>query len=63
MNPAQRAIKEDKIVGLALDSVLIRRDGFESGIEDSAAPIHNRTAGLPARCWSSTTSVNRGPWR
>jgi len=42
MNPAQRAIKADKIVGLALDSVLIRRDGFESGIEDSAAPIHNR---------------------
>ena len=41
-NPAQRAIKEDRTVGLAADSVLIRRDGFESAIEDSAAPIHNR---------------------
>ena len=41
-NPAQRAIKEDKTVGLAMDCVLIRRDGFESAIEDSAAPIHNR---------------------
>ena len=41
-NPAQRAIKEDKTVGLAADCVLIRRDGFESAIEDSAAPIHNR---------------------
>jgi diguanylate cyclase (GGDEF)-like protein/PAS domain S-box-containing protein len=41
-NPALRAIKEDKIVGLAADCVLIHRDGFESAIEDSAAPIHNR---------------------
>ncbi len=41
-NPAQLAIKEDKTVGLAIDSVLIRRDGFESAIEDSSAPIHNR---------------------
>jgi diguanylate cyclase (GGDEF)-like protein/PAS domain S-box-containing protein len=41
-NPAQRAIKEDRTIGLASDCVLIRRDGFESAIEDSAAPIHNR---------------------
>jgi diguanylate cyclase (GGDEF)-like protein/PAS domain S-box-containing protein len=41
-NPAQRAIQEDRTVGLAADCVLVRRDGFESGIEDSAAPIHNR---------------------
>jgi diguanylate cyclase (GGDEF)-like protein/PAS domain S-box-containing protein len=41
-NPALRAIKEDQIVGLVADCVLIRRDGFESAIEDSAAPIHNR---------------------
>lgn len=41
-NPAQRAIKEDRTVGLAADCVLVRRDGFESAIEDSAAPIHNR---------------------
>jgi diguanylate cyclase (GGDEF)-like protein/PAS domain S-box-containing protein len=41
-NPAQRALEEDRTVGLAADCVLIRRDGFESAIEDSAAPIHNR---------------------
>lgn len=42
INPVQRAIAEDKTVGLAMDSVLIRRDGVECAIEDSAAPIHNR---------------------
>lgn len=41
-NPAQRAVKEDRTVGLAADCVLVRRDGYESAIEDSAAPIHNR---------------------
>lgn len=41
-NPAQRALAEDRAVGLAADCVLIRRDGFESAIEDSTAPIHNR---------------------
>jgi diguanylate cyclase (GGDEF)-like protein len=37
-----RAIEEDRTVGLATGSVLIHRDGSESAIEDSAAPIHNR---------------------
>lgn len=41
-NPARRAIAEDRIIGLAADCVLVRRDGFESLIEDSAAPIHDR---------------------
>ncbi len=41
-NPAQRAIEEDRSVGLIADCVLVRRDGVESAIEDSAAPIHNR---------------------
>jgi len=41
-NPMLRAIAEDRTVGLASDCMLIRRDGFESPIEDSAAPIHNR---------------------
>ncbi len=41
-DPSIRAMKEDIIVGLASDSVLIRRDGLESPIEDSAAPIHDR---------------------
>ena len=41
-NPMLRAIAEDRTVGLATNCMLIRRDGFESPIEDSAAPIHNR---------------------
>jgi diguanylate cyclase (GGDEF)-like protein/PAS domain S-box-containing protein len=41
-NPARRAMVEDRTVGLAADCVLVRRDGVESPVEDSAAPIHNR---------------------
>jgi len=41
-NPAQRAMAEDRTVGLAADSLLIRRDGAECAIEDSSAPIHDR---------------------
>jgi len=41
-NPAQRAISEDRVVGLAADCLLVHRDGSESAIEDSSAPIHNR---------------------
>jgi diguanylate cyclase (GGDEF)-like protein/PAS domain S-box-containing protein len=41
-NPAQRAIAEDKTVGLAIGCVLLRPDGTELKIEDSAAPIHDR---------------------
>lgn len=45
-NPAQRAIRENRTVELAADSVLVRRDGVELAIEDSAAPIHNRDGQL-----------------
>ena len=41
-DPAQRAVEEDKTVALATDCVLVRRDGKECAIEDSAAPIHDR---------------------
>lgn len=41
-SPAQRAINEGRIVELALGSVLIRRDGSDVAIEDSASPIRNR---------------------
>jgi diguanylate cyclase (GGDEF)-like protein/PAS domain S-box-containing protein len=41
-NPAQRAIAENRTVGLAADCVLVRRDGVEFAIEDSAAPINDR---------------------
>lgn len=42
VNPAQRAIEENRTVGLAMNCVLIRRDGVEVPIEDSAAPIYDR---------------------
>lgn len=42
LNPALRAIAENKTVGLAADCALIRRDGLETPIEDSGAPIHSR---------------------
>lgn len=41
-SPSQRAISEDRIVELALGSVLVRRDGTGIAIEDSAAPIPSR---------------------
>jgi diguanylate cyclase (GGDEF)-like protein/PAS domain S-box-containing protein len=41
-DPARRAIEEDRTVGLAVGCILLRRDGSEVAIEDSAAPIHGR---------------------
>ncbi|MGM0632898.1 MAG: diguanylate cyclase domain-containing protein [Pseudomonadota bacterium] len=45
-NPAQRAIAADEPVELAANCVLLCRDGTELGIEDSAAPIHDREGGV-----------------
>lgn len=41
-DPMGLATHENKTVGLTPNCVLIRRDGVEAAIEDSAAPIHNR---------------------
>jgi diguanylate cyclase (GGDEF)-like protein/PAS domain S-box-containing protein len=41
-NPMTKAARENATVGLPPTCVLIRRDGVESAIEDSAAPIHDR---------------------
>jgi diguanylate cyclase (GGDEF)-like protein/PAS domain S-box-containing protein len=41
-NPMARAVQENRTVGLTANCILIRRDGFESAVEDSAAPIHDR---------------------
>jgi PAS domain S-box-containing protein len=41
-DPMEMAVEQNKTVGLTLNRVLVRRDGFESAIEDSAAPIHDR---------------------
>lgn len=40
-NPAIRALREGIVVGLANHTVLIRKDGQECPIDDSAAPIRN----------------------
>jgi PAS domain S-box-containing protein len=42
MNPLAMAIHYNKAMGLSSNCVLIRRDGYESAIEDTAAPIHDR---------------------
>jgi diguanylate cyclase (GGDEF)-like protein/PAS domain S-box-containing protein len=41
-NPMEMAVAQNKTVGLTANCVLIRRDGHEAAIEDSAAPIHDR---------------------
>ena len=41
-NPAKVAITQNQTVGLANNCILIRRDGLELAINDSAAPIHDR---------------------
>ena len=40
-NPAMRALREGIVVGLANHTVLIKKDGKECPIDDSAAPIRN----------------------
>jgi PAS domain S-box-containing protein len=45
-DPMEMAVEQNKTVGLTVNCVLVRRDGFESAIEDSAAPIHDRSGGV-----------------
>jgi diguanylate cyclase (GGDEF)-like protein/PAS domain S-box-containing protein len=40
-NPLAFAIQQDQTVGLSADCLLIRRDGVEIAIEDSAAPVRD----------------------
>ena len=46
VNPLRAAIKKNRTVQLTPNCILIRRDGTEFAIEDSAAPIHDQH-GLP----------------
>jgi diguanylate cyclase (GGDEF)-like protein/PAS domain S-box-containing protein len=41
-NPMTLAVRQNRTVNLTANCILIRRDGHESPIEDSAAPIHDR---------------------
>jgi diguanylate cyclase (GGDEF)-like protein/PAS domain S-box-containing protein len=43
-SPIALALKSDSVVKLPGNSLLVRRDGTESPIEDSIAPIHNRNS-------------------
>lgn len=45
-NPLALAVKLNKAVGLTPNCILVRRDGHESAIEDSATPIHDRAGRL-----------------
>ena len=40
-NPIEECLRENRIVGLANNTVLIGRDGTERVVEDSAAPVRN----------------------
>ena len=40
-NPAAKALRDGHVVGLANHTVLVRRDGHENPIDDSAAPIRD----------------------
>jgi diguanylate cyclase (GGDEF)-like protein/PAS domain S-box-containing protein len=42
-NPMELAVQTNRTVELSANCILIRRDGKESLIEDSAAPIHDRS--------------------
>ena len=41
-NPLELAVQQNRTVGLKANCILVRRDGHECAIEDSAAPIHDR---------------------
>ena len=41
-NPLRTAIQKNRTVGLTPNCILIRRDGAEFAIDDSAAPIHDQ---------------------
>ena len=45
-NPAQRALRDGMVVGLANHTVLIKKDGTECPIDDSAAPIRDEKGQL-----------------
>jgi len=45
-NPALRALREGRIVGLANHTVLLSKSGVEWPIDDSAAPIRAKTGGV-----------------
>ena len=45
-DPLKKATEQNRAVRLTSDCILIRRDGVEFAIEDSAAPIHDRASAV-----------------
>lgn len=45
-SPINRVMREGRIVGLANNTMLVRRDGARIAIDDSAAPIRNRDGSI-----------------
>ena len=45
-NPVERVLRDGKVVGLANHTALLRPDGVEVPIDDSAAPIHDHEGAL-----------------
>jgi diguanylate cyclase (GGDEF)-like protein/PAS domain S-box-containing protein len=41
-DPMEMAVEQNRTVHIPANCVLVRRDGFESPIEDSVAPVHDR---------------------
>lgn len=49
-DPMTLAVRRNDAGSLAVNSVLIRRDGLESAIEDSVAPIHAQDGQVTGSC-------------
>jgi PAS domain S-box-containing protein len=45
-SPVARVLREDIVVGLANNTILIARDGTRVPIDDNAAPVHDETGNL-----------------
>lgn len=41
-SPLEQVLKQDRVVGLSANCLLVRRDGHESAIEDVAVPVRDR---------------------
>ncbi len=45
-NPVEKCLREHRVIGLDNNTVLIRRDGHEFIVEDSAAPVHDHEGNI-----------------
>ena len=66
-DPMEMAVEQNRTVELTENCILIRRDGFESPIEDSAAPIHDRAGRITGAVIvfhdvSAATGQDRTKW-